>query len=191
MIIFLIGRSGSGKDLFFKQTLQNHELKPIILHTTRPQRPGEIDGQDYYFISMDQMNELDYQNMLVERREYNTVHGIWSYATCAQNLDLEKNNYLTINTWKGYQKFLDYYKTPSLLVPFYLQVDEGILFERALHRERATSKDYEEMCRRFLSDAKMYTQEKLEKYNPVIINNDCAVNVTQDNIDQNIRKLLR
>lgn len=46
--------SGAGKTSLLKRLKQ--ELDQVIIsvsHTTRPKRPGEIDGQDYYFVSQE------------------------------------------------------------------------------------------------------------------------------------------
>ena len=67
-----------------------------------------VDGKSYHFISMEEMNALDKQQKIVERRNYNTVNGLWSYATNAENIRLSEN-YLVANTWEGYQKYLEFY----------------------------------------------------------------------------------
>ncbi len=49
-IIAIAGPSGSGKT-FMTRFLQNELSVPaIISHTTRPQRPEEVAGEDYFFI---------------------------------------------------------------------------------------------------------------------------------------------
>lgn len=51
MINFICGRSGSGKDTIAKELLEKyHDLQPIVTYTTRPMRPGEIDGKEYSFL---------------------------------------------------------------------------------------------------------------------------------------------
>lgn len=45
-----------------------------------------------------------------------------------------------------------------------LEVDDGIRLQRALNRERRQENPkYEELCRRFLSDAEDFSEEKIEK----------------------------
>ena len=190
MIIMFIGPSSSGKDLFYKKTLGKYNFNKIILYTTRPIRTNEENGKDYYFISMDEMNKLEMENKLVERRDYDTVHGTWSYATRGDNIDLN-NNYLVINTWEGYQKYLNYFG-PNVVYPFYFELDPGIRLERALKREQQQEiKRYEELCRRFLSDSKDFTPELIKKYNPIIIDNNGTIEETNKQIDENIKKLIK
>lgn len=150
-IAFYIGPSNSGKDTFFAKTLSLYDVLSIVLLTTRPSRPGEVNGREYYFITNEKMNFLDSNGELIERRDYNTVHGIWTYATGKNSIQLEKYNYLTPNTWIGYQKFLDFYPK-ECLVPIYFELDKGIRLQRALDRERQSTKsDYAEMCRKIFS----------------------------------------
>ncbi len=51
--------SGAGKTSLVKQLLQEvAHLTVSISHTTRAMRVGEIDGQDYYFVSLAQFNTM-------------------------------------------------------------------------------------------------------------------------------------
>lgn len=46
MLISICGPACSGKDTIAKELT---EYKRIIQHTTRPKRPGEVEGVDYYY----------------------------------------------------------------------------------------------------------------------------------------------
>lgn len=51
LLVILSGPSGVGKSTIVKRLLKsNPGLKMSISCTTRPRRPGEKDGKDYYFI---------------------------------------------------------------------------------------------------------------------------------------------
>lgn len=190
-IIFFIGPSSSGKDTFFRYVLNTYPIKPIILSTTRPMRPGEVEGKEYYFISQEQMNELEKNNLLIERRDFNTVHGIWSYATTKNQIDLSRSNYVTPNTWKAYELYLQTYQKEQLF-PIYFELDEGVRFERALHRERISNNhQYSEMCRRFLADCEDFPPEKLDIHKPVIIDNNGTYEETTEQIDDVFTRKLK
>jgi guanylate kinase len=46
--------SGAGKTSLVKALVQrNPSIRISVSHTTRAKRPGEVDGQDYYFVSKD------------------------------------------------------------------------------------------------------------------------------------------
>ena len=50
-IYIISAPSGSGKTTLVRMFLEKHpDFKTSISHTTRNQRPGEIDGKDYYFV---------------------------------------------------------------------------------------------------------------------------------------------
>ena len=165
------------------RTLTNYELKPITLLTTRPPRQGEVNGREYYFISQNQMDDLDRNNKLVERRDYETIAGIWSYATGANEFNLEQFSYLVAGTWVMYQKYLNYFG-PEVLVPCYFELDDGTRLERALRREKETeTRNYLEMCRRYLADAQDFTQEKIDLYHPFPIDNNGIEENTMEQIE--------
>ena len=51
--------SGAGKTSLVKAMLkQDSEIVVSVSHTTRDMRPGEADGVDYNFVSMDQFNRM-------------------------------------------------------------------------------------------------------------------------------------
>ena len=190
MIIMFIGPSSSGKDFFYEKTLKKYDFNEIILLTTRPKRVNEVEGKEYYFIDNETMDQLDKNGNLIERRDYETVNGIWSYATRGDNINLDEN-YLVINTWEAYKSYIDYFGK-DVVYPFYFELDPNIRFERAYEREKKQEKkNYLEMCRRFIADNEDFTDYWIEKYNPIIINNDGTVEETEKQIDNNIKKLIK
>lgn len=56
MIYTLTGASGSGKTTIAKALFDKDHT--IVSYTTRPKRPNEIDGYDYYFVSEETFNQL-------------------------------------------------------------------------------------------------------------------------------------
>ena len=99
-----------------------------------------------------------------ELRAYDTIHGIWKYFTVNDDqIDLEHQNYLIIGTLESYLKIRDYFGKEKV-VPIYIEVEDGERLSRALNRERMQeSPKYEELCRRFLADAKDFSEEKLNE----------------------------
>ncbi|HMR68387.1 MAG TPA: guanylate kinase, partial [Anaerolineae bacterium] len=53
----------------------------VVTATTRPQRPGEIDGKDYFFVSMSDFAEMIEQDELLE---YAVVYGDYKGIPKAQ-----------------------------------------------------------------------------------------------------------
>jgi len=54
-VFVVTGPSGAGKGTLIKGLLERVEgLEVAVSATTRPQRPGEVDGRDYWFLSDDE-----------------------------------------------------------------------------------------------------------------------------------------
>ncbi len=160
-IFLIMGPSSSGKDTIYKELKNLYpEFKEIILYTNRPIRENEKDGIDYNFVSLDKINEMEKNNEILEKRKYNTVHGLWVYATAKTNIDLINNNYIGINTLDGYESLKKYYKDD--IIPLYIHVEDGIRLRRALDREdKQENPKYAEMCRRYLADINDFNVDRL------------------------------
>ncbi len=183
MIYFLVGPSSSGKDSFYEYIAKKYDLDRIVLHTTRPMREGEVEGQTYFFISKEEMDKMDNNGELIERRNYDTKYGIWSYATHRDSIDISKN-YVVINTWEAYQKFMDFLGKDNVF-PIYFELDPKVRYERALARERQQKQPkFDELRRRFEADSYDFREELKEKYQPYIIDNNGTIEETQKQIDK-------
>ncbi|MCM1528988.1 MAG: hypothetical protein NC093_03215 [Alistipes sp.] len=159
-IFYLIGKSSSGKDTIFRRLLERLELAPIILYTTRPMRGNEQEGREYYFVSRDAFSQMRDEGSVLEYRTYNTVQGEWTYFTAVGSVDLSRESCLGIGTLESYSALKKYFG--ELLVPLYIEVEDGLRLYRALERERQeTEPKYAELCRRFLADAEDFSEEKL------------------------------
>ncbi len=164
-IFCVMGKSSSGKDTLYKMLLENTklQLKKIVLYTTRPIRSGEEDGREYFFVDEEKLAKFQTDGKVIEVRTYATIHGPWSYFTAddGQICLKEKNSYLMIATLEAYEKLLEYFGS-SVVVPIYVEVEDGMRLQRALDRERMESEPkYAELCRRFLADAEDFSEEKL------------------------------
>ena len=59
LMFVLSSPSGAGKTSLSKKLLElDDEIFLSISYTTRPPRPGEIEGKDYYFVSDNEFKEL-------------------------------------------------------------------------------------------------------------------------------------
>ena len=95
-MVYLMGKSSTGKDTVYKQLLKNPflQLKKIVPYTTRPIRAGETEGEEYFFTDERGFENLKAQGKVIEDRAYHTYHGLWRYFTVDDgNIDLENNNY--------------------------------------------------------------------------------------------------
>ena len=174
----IMGKSASGKDTIFKKLTQdeNLDLKRVVSYTTRPVREGEQEGVEYHFVTAQRLEELQKEGKVIERRDYSTVHGIWSYFTVDDgqvNFSLNQDS-IIIGTLESYQKIRTYFGKANV-IPLYIHVEDGLRLERALERERQQEEPgYAEMCRRFLADAQDFSEEKMAA---------CEIDRIYENID--------
>jgi guanylate kinase len=92
-IIVIVAPSGTGKStLIDKVQSEINDLKWSVSCTTRPIREGEVDGQDYFFISKDEFISRRNNNEFIEWAE---VHSNF-YGTLKSFVDagLEKGDKL-------------------------------------------------------------------------------------------------
>ena len=164
-IFCVMGKSATGKDTIYQKLLSESklELKRIIPYTTRPIREGEVPGREYHFCTEEDVQRLEAEGRIVELRAYDTLYGIWKYFTVNdESIQLEKENYLLIGTLEAYTKIRDYFGEEKVL-PIYIEVEDGERLMRAISREKSQDvPKYEEMCRRFLADAKDFSEENLK-----------------------------
>lgn len=181
-MIYLMGKSSSGKDTIYSRLLEwkSLKLKKIVPYTTRPIRAGEEDGKEYHFTNDDGFRRLEAEGKIVEDRSYHTYHGLWRYFTVDDgNICLDEENYLIIGTLEAFHKTAEYFGRENVL-PIYLELDDGIRLQRALDRERQQENPkYQEMCRRFLADAEDFAEEKI-----------AAENITRRFSNENLEKCL-
>ena len=186
-IFVIMGPSCSGKDTLFNEVnnYYNGKLKPIVLYTTRPMREGEIEGKTYYFIDDKTLNEMKENNEIIESRSYNTVAGIWTYATTSRSIDLENNDYLTINTLEGFKSLKEYYGE-DVIVPLYIQVDEDVRLRRAINREKKQIR--EKLKKQGIEPPKESNKEKytIDESDPKI--QEMRRRIEADSIDFSIEK---
>ena len=158
-IFFVLGKSSSGKDTIFGRLKEDSSLrlKTVVGYTTRPIRSGEKNGVEYFFVSPQELQKLKESGKVIECRDYNTVHGIWSYFTVDDGqIDLADGNYLYIGTLESFVKMAAYYGKSSV-VPVYIEVEAGERLLRAVKREQKQ----QELCRRFLADEKDFDEKNI------------------------------
>lgn len=74
--IILVGKAAAGKD-HLRKILEGRGFKYGVSYTTRPPRPGEIDGRDYYFLEENEFKTLIDSGFFYEHVTFNG----WYYGT--------------------------------------------------------------------------------------------------------------
>jgi guanylate kinase len=71
LLIVISGPSGVGKDTVIKRLLElDPQLRYSVSYTTRPPRPGEVDGVDYRFVNRDAFERRIRESALLEYATY-------------------------------------------------------------------------------------------------------------------------
>ena len=92
-LVVLSAPSGAGKTTICKKLVErNPDFRISVSATTRPPRPGEVDGVDYYFISPEQFQQKIARG---EFLEYENVHGNY-YGTLRETVEELLDNGFTV-----------------------------------------------------------------------------------------------
>ena len=167
MIIIFSGPSGVGKSTIINELLNHISLYFSISHTTRKKRKNEINGKDYYFISLNEFNKLIEENYFIEYEKY----GIDYYGTSKEQLindhkitvlDLEVN---------GASKLLEENED---FIGIFIDIDDNELIKRL--KDRGHDNEFIEK-RMELAAAQ---RNKINQFDYVVDNKD--INTTISNI---------
>ncbi len=164
-LICLMGKSCTGKDTIYKKLLQDPELDIRVLKpcTTRPRRLNEKEGIEYNFVSEEEYESFKNSGMILEERSYDTACGIWRYFTLKDKELMESDDtYIYIGTLEAYDSLKNGLGEEKL-IPVYIEVNDSIRIDRAVHREKKQAEPkFTEMCRRFIADTEDFSEDKLK-----------------------------
>ena len=179
LMFVLSSPSGAGKTTITRALLANNlDLEISVSATTRPRRPGEVDGQDYYFVDIPSFNAMvDNGEML----EHAKVFGNY-YGTPRQPVEeaLSRGHDVIFDIdWQGTQQLRE--QRESDLVTVFLLPPNAKELERRL---RARAQDSEESIRHRMSKASDEMTHYSE-YDYVLVNNnvDTAIQQAQHILD--------
>lgn len=169
MIFCLMGRGASGKDTLYNSLLEEYKglVAPIVLYTTRPMRPGEVDGVTYHFVTLDAMQEFETANKIFEKRSYDVIvdnkPAVFNYFTCIENIS-DLQDYFIICTPDVFDKFCNYYGSDKVS-GIYLDVSSAERRNRMTLRELKlpkSNRNFEELDRRVKADDLVYQFDELK-----------------------------
>ena len=137
VILILSGPSGVGKTTLSTALIEADPGTVIaVSHTTRPSRPGEIDGEDYHFVSKSKFLELVKNGEMLEYAEvYDHLYGT-SRDSLQQSLEKRKNVILDID-WQGARNVKAIY--PEAVSVYILPPTEHETEKRLISRQQDTA----------------------------------------------------
>ena len=119
------------------------KVNKVISYTSRPQREGEVDGKDYFFITEDKFIEKIVYDEMLEHTKFNN----WYYGIAADCLSDEFVNVGVFNP-ASVEHLAEYGNIYPILI--YITADNKVRLERQLNREECP--DVEEVVRRYNAD---------------------------------------
>lgn len=161
--------SGAGKTTITRALLKNNKDVSIsISATTRPRRAGEVHGQDYFFVSIDEFRTMVENGEMLEHAK---VFGNY-YGTPKKPVEqalAAGNDILFDIDWQGTQQLCEIARDDVVTV-FILPPSRAELEKRLRGRARDT-RESEEQIRLRMSKAADEMSHYME-YDYVILNND-------------------
>ncbi len=168
--------SGAGKTTITRALLKtNTDVQISVSATTRPRRAGEVHGQDYFFVTIDDFrNMVDNGEMLEHAKVFDNYYGT-PRAPVEQALSAGKDVIFDID-WQGTQQLREMARE-DLATVFILPPSRSDLEKRLRLRSRDTLESETDIRGRMSKAADEMSH--YSEYDYVIINND---------IDEAIRK---
>ena len=179
LMLVLSSPSGAGKTSISRRLLQEEgRLAMSVSVTTRPPRPGEVDGRDYHFIDLPRFEEMVKADELLEHaRVFGNCYGT---PRAAVEAALSAGNDILFDVdWQGTQQLNE--KVPQDVVSVFILPPSQEELERRL---RSRAQDSEEVVigrMRKAADEISHWSE----YDYVIVNEDLERSVAD------VRAILR
>jgi guanylate kinase len=133
-ILTLTGPSCSGKTTLLNKLVAEHGFQNVVSHTTRPPRPGEVDGVDYHFVPVKIFEGMKSDSEFLENVSFNG----FSYGVSRDEIlkahDSGKIAALIVEP-NGLAQMKEYAKGGGIeIVPVYIGGDINDLMARYLKR---------------------------------------------------------
>ena len=142
-IIAICGKSASGKDTLLHMIMDNTALHEIVSCTTRPPREGEVNGVNYFFMTIEEFAHKRDQGEMLEVSHFRD----WYYGTALNGLNPDKINVGVFNP-EGIISLMKDNRVDLYVV--LVQASNKCRLIRSLRRE--INPDVDEIIRRYLAD---------------------------------------
>ena len=164
--LFIIAApSGCGKTSLVEALIKKTKnLCVSVSHTTRPPRPDEVNGINYYFVSINEFEEMIKNNAFVEHATVFDNHYGSSTKLIREKLDEGVDVILEID-WQGARQVKE--NMPNAISIFILPPSNEALLGRLKQR----AQDDEETINKRMSDAQNQMQH-FNEFDYLVINDD-------------------
>ncbi len=157
--------SGAGKTSLVKQLLNDlDQLAVSVSHTTRQMRPGEVHGQDYYFVNVADFQAMSAQNAFLEHAQvFDNFYGT-AQQTVEENLKKGLDVILEID-WQGAQQIKKL--LPESLSIFILPPSTAVLLQRLRNRGQDDEATIARRMREAVNEIRHYNE-----FDYLVVNDD-------------------
>jgi len=164
--LFIIAApSGCGKTSLVEALIKKTKnLCVSVSHTTRPPRPDEVNGINYYFVSINEFDEMIKNNAFVEHATVFDNHYGSSTKLIREKLDEGVDVILEID-WQGARQVKE--NMPNAISIFILPPSNEALLGRLKQR----AQDDDETINKRMSDAQNQMQH-FNEFDYLVINDD-------------------
>jgi len=164
--LFIIAApSGCGKTSLVEALIKKTKnLCVSVSHTTRPPRPDEVNGINYYFVSINEFEEMIKNNAFVEHATVFDNHYGSSTKLISEKLDEGVDVILEID-WQGARQVKE--NMPNAISIFILPPSNEALLGRLKQR----AQDDDETINKRMSDAQNQMQH-FNEFDYLVINDD-------------------
>ena len=197
-MIILSSPSGAGKTTLVKKISKKDNYKISVSHTTRKPRVGEIDGEDYFFISQEKFKKLIQAGDFLEyAKVFNNFYGSTKNQVFKQ---LENgNNVLFDIDWQGTYQIKNQTLKYEVLTFFILPPSKKVLHQRLISRGETDNEIIKIRMEQFDNDVLHWIDydfvvinEDLNKcHNEIIGYLDKKINYDKSKIEKHIKKLIK
>lgn len=164
-LVVVSGFSGAGKGTLMKQLLNNYDNYALsISMTTRKPRPGEVDGEAYFFVEKDVFEKTIEKEGLIEYACYCDNYYGTPREYVEKQLEAGKDVILEIEI-QGALKVKK--KFPQALLVFVMAPSAQELKRRLVGRGTETAEVIEQRMNRAVEEA-----DGIEGYDAILINDD-------------------
>ncbi|MGR9090541.1 MAG: guanylate kinase [Gammaproteobacteria bacterium] len=160
--------SGAGKTSLVNALIESTDgISASVSHTTRDQRPGETEGEDYFFVDAAEFQRMAAADEFLEHAEvFGNLYGT-SKAQIRRTLDSGLDLVLEID-WQGARSVRALY--PETVCVFILPPSEETLRERLVGRGRDDPATIDARMRQAMSEMSHFPE-----YEYLLVNDDFAV----------------
>lgn len=178
LLVVVSGFSGAGKGSIMKRILQKYDNYALsISATTRDPRPGEMDGQDYFYKTQKQFEKMIDKDELIEYASYQGNYYGTPKAYVEKQLNSGKDVILEIEV-QGATKVKEL--LPDTVLIFVTPPSAAELRDRLTKRATESADQIRGRLRRAVVEA-----EYMPTYDYILVNDDLETAVTE--LDEIVR----